>query len=362
MSTTSGTFDERGGAISWRSGSFFYLICILFGSLIILLQFLALRSVIIVRGRTYSHDRLRNSKELPAEWRPFLRPQSDSLPPLWLMIFRAITVAPFKFLGILGFVFVAAGSAWITSPKISLRIAHICGNVVGWLAGVSAINWRGKAASVKDAPLVVANHISWIDFIILGATLNFGFVMSEGVSNVPLIGPGFKQLALHVGSIVVDRHNAKSREGAKLQIKARLDSLRALGQGERLLIFCEGTLTNSEFVVPFKLGAFENLAPTQALRLEFSNPHFSLACLGVLEGTLFFLTLGSTELTFTWGEPVQPDSKDTPESLARKVQVSLVKGSKMLPANEGSYRDHLALFASGLSAVSENKMKAKSSS
>ena len=358
--------DSDPSKSSWSSGllqilSAGFILALV--SLFVILQTLSVQSVLKIRELTRIHNRIRNSNELSDEWRPFIRPPSNSLPSGWRMLLRAVTVAPFKFFAIIALVLTAAGSAWVTSPRTSLRIAHYCGNAVGWLAGVSSISWKGKAALVKDAPLVIANHISWIDFIILGATINFGFVMSEGVSNVPLIGPGFKKMALHVGSIVLDRHNAKSREAAKLQIKSRLDSIQASGKGERLLVFSEGTLTNSEYVVPFKLGAFENLVPTQPLRLEFSNPHFSLACLGVLEGTLFFLTLGSTELSFTWGEVVKPEKQDTPESFAKRVQMSLVKGSIMIPSHKGSYRDHLALFASRMNQKLENvNMPIKSSS
>ena len=325
-----------------------YVIAVAVLILIVCLEFLTVRSILLVRNLTFSHDGLRQSENLPPEWKPFLRPNSKTMPPLASMILRGVLTAPFKFLAIIALCLTASGMAWATNSRLSLRIAHYCGNMVGWLAGVSQVAWAGREASAKDAPLVVANHISWIDFMILGATTKFGFVMSEGVSNIPLIGPGFQRLALRVGSVILDRHDAKSREAAKIQIKERLESIKAVGHGERLLIFSEGTLTNSECVVPFKLGAFESLVATQPLRLEFSNPHFSLACLNALEGTLFFLSLGSTKLTITWGEVVKPAKHDTPESLAKKVQHALVKGSAMVAANCGSYRDHLALFNKAL--------------
>ena len=312
---------------------------------IVLLQGLAIKTIFEVRRITSAHDVGRKSDELTEAWRPFIRPHSKTLPPLWSMILRALFVAPFGFVGIILAVLTTSATAFVTSPRNSLQVAHVCGNIVARLAGVSCVEWRGKAASAKEAPLVVANHISWIDFIVLGATIKFGFVMSEGVSKVPLIGAGFTKLAQHVGSIVLDRGDAKSREAAKLKIKEKLDFIQTSNHGERLLVFSEGTLTNGEYVVPFKLGAFESLKPTQPLRLEFTNPHFSLACLGTLEGTLLFLCLGSTQLTFTWGEVVSPSEDDTRGTFAEKVRISMVKGSDMIVAKTGSYRDHLALYA-----------------
>jgi hypothetical protein len=181
--------------------------------------------------------------------------------------------------------------------------------------------------------------------MVLGATRMFGFVMSEEVSKTPLVGAGFTKLALHVESIILDRSDAKSRDAAKVRIKSKLEKMQSSGHSERLLVFSEGTLTNGEYVVPFKLGSFESLVPTQPLRLDFSNPHFSLSCLGTLEGTLFFLCLGSTKLTLTWGDVVIPAPNDTPETVAQRVRESLVKGSTMLPAPSGNYRDHLALYS-----------------
>jgi 1-acyl-sn-glycerol-3-phosphate acyltransferase len=312
--------------------------------ILVILQVLTVVSIFKVRRLTFVHNRMRSSENLPPQWKPFLRPDSGSLPPLPFMLILGTLTAPFRFIAIILLVLFASGSSWVTSPSTSLEIARFCGNLVAFLAGVSQIKWVGTSADVSVSPLVIANHISWIDFMVLGATIKFGFVMSEGVSNVPLIGPGFKRLAHHVGSIVLDRHSAKSREAAKQKIKERLTSIQSTGKGERLLIFSEGTLTNSEIVVPFKLGAFESLVPTQPLRLEFSNPHFSLACLGVLEATLFFLSLGRTQLTLTWGNVVHPTKDDTPETLARRVQEALVKGSHMKAADCGSYRDHLTLY------------------
>jgi len=328
------------------SGTAINVVAIIFAFFFVLLEILTVRSIFLVRNLTFAHDEMRKSENLRPEWNPFIRPRGHTMPPLWQMLLRGILTAPFKFVGIVCLCLIAAGFSWITSPKTSLQVAHYCGNILVWIAGVSGVEWRGKEVSAKDAPLVIANHISWIDFMVLGASLKFGFVMSEAVSNVPLIGPGFTRMAKHVGSIVLDRHDAKSREMAKIKIKEKLEAIRAVGRGERLLIFSEGTLTNQDCVVPFKLGAFESLLPTQALRLEYSNPHCSLACLNVLEATLFFLSLGSTTLTLTWGDVVKPTKDETPETLAKKVQLSLVRGSRIIAADCGSYRDHLALFGS----------------
>ncbi len=234
----------------------------------------------------------------------------------------------------------------LVPPKVGLKIASYIGPIGGWIAGVSRVQVVGHPATAKQAPLVCGNHISWLDFIILGATGQFGFVISEAVLKAPIVGGGFGKMALHLGSIILDRSCAVSRDYAKSRISSMVKRMQKEGNGERLLIFPEGTLTNGEYVVPFKLGAFEALMPAQPIRLEFSNPHYSCADLSTLTAVAFHMCLPSTELTFTWCEVVEPNAKDTPESFAQAVRNMLVGKSTIKLAHEGGFRDHMALHTS----------------
>ena len=309
-------------------------------------QILCVHSCLRVYELVAKHDSIRKASTCPVEWKPFLRPPGSTLPPLSQALLRALTLAPIRFIVILVGVVVTTTSSAFLPPGAGLRVANIGGRFVGYVAGVRNIRFLGKSRSPGEAPLIVVNHVSWIDFIILGSTTQFGFVMSEAVSKAPIVGSGFVRLGLRVGSVILDRHAAKSREAAKEQIAARLKHLMAVNKGERLVIFPEGTLTNGESVVPFKVGSFETLSPVQPLRMEISNLHYSLAGLGTMQGTAFFLCLGPTEMTFTWCDVVKPLPADTPESFAERARAELVRGSKMTIAACGSFRDHLALTAS----------------
>jgi hypothetical protein len=308
------------------------------------LQVLCVRSCLSIFRLTAQHDALRKSKQVPEQWKPFIRPPGNSLPPLYLALFRALTIGPILFMLIILSVLAASTFATCVTKPSALRIASSCGRACSWFAGVRKVTFKGIPASPAQAPLVVVNHISWLDFIVVGSTTQFAFVMSEAVSKAPIVGPGFVKLARHVDSIMLERSNAQSREAAKLRIREKLQAMQAVGHGERLVVFSEGTLTNGEYVVPFKLGAFEAMTPVQPLRLHFSNPHYSLADIGTVEGTALFVCLGGTDMTLEWGEVVKPGPDDTPETLAMRARSALVKGSRnMKEASEGSYRDHLAL-------------------
>jgi lysophosphatidylcholine acyltransferase/lyso-PAF acetyltransferase len=168
--------------------------------------------------------------------------------------------------------------------------------------------------------------------------------MSESVSNAPIVGKGFLRLAEILDSVILDRGSEKSRSEAKQRIHDKLQHMKSVGTGERLLIFPEGTLTNGEYVVPFKLGAFESLVPCQPLRIEFSNPHYSISDVDTVTGTAFMLCLNGTNMTMTWGPVVSPTKGESVEDFALRTRSALVKGSGIMEAKEGSFRDHMALF------------------
>ena len=276
-----------------------------------------------------------------------MRPDSKTLPSLWIMLFRALFIAPFRMIIIVTAVVVTTSLASFLKPKAALKVASIAGEIIWRAAGVKSVRFLGAPAPSRDAPLVVVNHISWIDFMIMGATTKFAFVMSESVSNAPVVGNGFVKLARHVDSIILDRGSEESRAAAKTKISEKLKNMMNAKSGhqERLLIFPEGTLTNGSYVVPFKLGAFEPMVPVQPLRMEYTDPHYSICDLATVEGVAFMMCLGGTDVTCTWGPIVTPSSDDTPQSLAEKTRAALVNGSKtMKMAKEGGFRDHMALY------------------
>ena len=331
--------------LSGLTSAMWYLITIVCICLVAL-QLLIIRSCISVVRLTRWHDSMKLKGQLPNTWIPFMRPDSVSLPPLWKMIARAVIIAPWRLIVIVFSVVLTTTMASFLKPKAALKVASVFGEIIWRAAGVCSVRFIGAPAPPREAPLVVVNHISWIDFMIMGATTQFAFVMSESVSNAPVVGKGFVQLARHVDSIVLDRGSEQSRLAAKSRIAEKLRSMMSSHSShlERLLIFPEGTLTNGSCVVPFKLGAFEPLAPVQPLRLEYSNPHYSICDLGTVEGIAFMLCLDGTDVTCTWGSVVSPEPHDTPQTLADKARNALVVGSDMKLAKEGGFRDHMTLY------------------
>lgn len=107
------------------------------------------------------------------------------------------------------------------------------------------------------ANIVVANHASYFDGLVLTAALprRYSFVVQDGAASWPLVGWTIRRM----GVVFVNR--AEARAGARI---TRL-LMRRLKQGESLAIFAEGTFKPEPGLLPFKNGAFIMAARTQAL-------------------------------------------------------------------------------------------------
>jgi 1-acyl-sn-glycerol-3-phosphate acyltransferase len=108
--------------------------------------------------------------------------------------------------------------------------------------------------AARGARIVVANHASYLDAILLGAMLppDFAFVAKRELADVALIGPALRRL----GAVFVERNEAAQGVEDTRALQARVRA------GESLVIFPEGTFGRASGLQPFKLGAFVVAAET----------------------------------------------------------------------------------------------------
>jgi len=96
------------------------------------------------------------------------------------------------------------------------------------------------------APIVVSNHISWLDIYVILARLPAVFVAKNGVRRWPAIG----WLAERIGTLFIDR---EQRRSLPLCIKA-IDALTS--KGTPVAFFPEATTTLGDAVAPFHAPLF----------------------------------------------------------------------------------------------------------
>jgi len=132
------------------------------------------------------------------------------------------------------------------------------------LLALLAIQFEVKGEPPKSGPmLLVANHISWLDIVLLLATGHCRFVAKAEIAHWPLLG----LLSRGVGTLFIARES--SRDALRV-VHHMAEELRA---GEILAIFPEGTTSNGLQLLPFHANLFQAAisahAPVQPVALRF---------------------------------------------------------------------------------------------
>ena len=121
---------------------------------------------------------------------------------------------------------------------------------------------RGKPV-VSGPALLVCNHISWLDILVIHATRHCRFVSKSELRDWPVLGT----LASGGGTLYIER---AQRKDAMRMVKDMAQSLR---NGDVLAVFPEGTTGDGMGLLPFHANliqsAIEGDAPIQALALQF---------------------------------------------------------------------------------------------
>ncbi|CAE7605612.1 LPEAT1 [Symbiodinium microadriaticum] len=127
-------------------------------------------------------------------------------------------------------------------------------------------NEADQQAMLRSTPIIVANHVSYLDVMVLPLALQMPKFMSKaGVRNAPLFGT----LGDDLEYIWVDR-GSKDARGAALG--AIHEHVAGWKDGDRpLLIFPEGTTSNGTSLLEFKQSAFVSGAPVRPVLLKHTG-------------------------------------------------------------------------------------------
>jgi 1-acyl-sn-glycerol-3-phosphate acyltransferase len=112
-----------------------------------------------------------------------------------------------------------------------------------FLCRLLRIRVRVQGVPVTGTPvLIVSNHVSWADIVVLGAIAPMVFVAKRDVSGWPLIGA-----AARVQKVVfVDRERRQQTGNTVSEMAARL------AEGHPVVLFAEGTSSDGNRVLPFR--------------------------------------------------------------------------------------------------------------
>lgn len=105
---------------------------------------------------------------------------------------------------------------------------------LGLAARVFGVKIKTYGVALKEKTLFVANHISWLDILVLGSQVPMHFLSKHEVKTIPVLG----WLATRAGTLYIKRGYHDSASFASSEITA------ALNKNHNSLVFAEGTTTD----------------------------------------------------------------------------------------------------------------------
>ncbi len=134
------------------------------------------------------------------------------------------------------------------------------------LLALWGIHLKVLGQPVRSGPaLMVCNHISWLDILVIHAARYCRFVSKSDIRGWPLVG----MLATGAGTLYIERSR---RKDALRMVRDMADALR---DGDVLAVFPEGTTSDGLSLLPFHANliqsAIEAEVPVQPMSLRFAD-------------------------------------------------------------------------------------------
>ena len=111
--------------------------------------------------------------------------------------------------------------------------------------------------------LMVSNHISWLDILVIHAARYCRFVSKSDIRDWPLVGT----LATGAGTLYIERNRRKDA------LRMVRDMAEAMKDGDVLAVFPEGTTSDGLSLLPFHANLIQSAiaaeAPVQPMSLKF---------------------------------------------------------------------------------------------
>lgn len=195
------------------------------------------------------------------------------------------------------------------------------------------VRWHIAGATPCEGPvLIVSNHVSWLDIMVLSAVRPVSFVAKREVDGWPIFG----SLARLQRTIFVDRERRHAVGVSQDKISARLR------MGGSLVLFPEGTSGDGRHVLPFKTSFFASAGLpgvlVQPVSLAYRS-HRNLPMtrrllpsyawygeMALLPHLLGALNLGPIEVTLVFHPPLSLDGEQNRKQLARHAEQQVKRG------------------------------------
>jgi 1-acyl-sn-glycerol-3-phosphate acyltransferase len=195
---------------------------------------------------------------------------------------------------------------------------------LGLVARAAGMRVRVVGIPLERDVLFLANHLSWLDILVLAGASGTAFVSKMEVAEIPVVG----WLAGLNNTVFV----ARSERSA---VRGQADALRrALSTGQPVALFPEGTTDAGPEILPFRASLLASLFPplpgvmVQPVALDYGAATHDLAWVGNEPGLdnvrKVLSRRGTAEVVLHFLEPVDPESGDR-KALARIARAEIVE-------------------------------------
>lgn len=235
------------------------------------------------------------------------------------------------------------------------------------LCAVIGVRIREIGNRSPDFPLLIlANHASWLDIVVITALTPTVFVAKKEVASWPLFG----WLAKLQRTVFIDRERRHRTGAATQEIAERL-----LG-GDAVVLFAEGTSSDGNRILPFRsalIGAVHHAIGNSTHHDRVTVQPLALTYVGLsglpmgralrdrvawygdadlIPHLIGVCAAGAVDVTVSWGEAVsydmQADRKDIARVAEQSVRRMATLGRRMAPSNAST--DDSALASPPVSA------------
>lgn len=197
---------------------------------------------------------------------------------------------------------------------------------------VIGVKLRFLGDPAAEPALIVSNHVSWLDIVVLSAASPCSFIAKQEVDGWPFFG----SLARLQRTVFIRRDRRNEAGKARDAVRKRLDA------GDTLVLFAEGTSSDGLRVLPFKSSLFA-AADLSGVRIQpvtlayLGHRHLPLprrlrpfyawyGAMALAPHLWQALCAGPIEVTLIRHPPFRPEADGDRKRLARAVETTVRQG------------------------------------
>ncbi|KAL6122792.1 agpat9 [Nucleospora cyclopteri] len=253
------------------------------------------------------------------------------------IIIRYLIIAPFRlcvfflFFAIISVFFVFAthfNIKWLMNLSFLFFM-----KLFAFTLGVKAIH-SGEKYKISDPHIYVANHTTFLDFVILSSYKFPHAVISENHGG--LFGFLFNFIIRRNGSICFSRSDRRDRKMVKEKIYEHLKKKAA-----PMLVFPEGTCVNNKYSVLFQKSSFEMNVKVVPVAIKYkkvlTNPYWNRRRKNFAYHLFYLLTRWRTDVEVFWMAPSKLLQGENPIGFSHRIKKLISEKANLINSPWNGY-------------------------